>query len=117
MEETCRNIGKAQKTCNTGYILIMQKAPDFQSRGFVHHGVHFLTHLQRIGTRHVKTIRTMSAKMHGTELSGVKAAPCDAAVLKQGNRTIGPITGSEIQAECQKLLCSGEGLKHRGQAV
>ena len=25
----------------------------------------------------------MSAKMHGTELSGVKAVPCDAAVLKQ----------------------------------
>ena len=25
----------------------------------------------------------MSAKMHGTELSGVKAVPCDVAVLKQ----------------------------------
>lgn len=25
----------------------------------------------------------MSAKMNGTELSGVKVVPCDAAVLKQ----------------------------------
>ena len=59
----------------------------------------------------------MSAKMHGTELSGVKAVPCDAAVLKQKE------TGQELNHRLRKyrqnakeLLCSEEGLKHRGQS-
>ena len=58
----------------------------------------------------------MSAKMHGTELSGVKAVPCDAAVLcqrEQDDRTESQT--QKIQARAKELLCSEKGLKHRGQ--
>lgn len=39
--------------------------------------------MRRIGTGNVKTASGYVSEMHGTELSGVKAVPCDAAVLKQ----------------------------------
>ena len=40
--------------------------------------------MRRIGTRTCENrIRICQRKCHGTELSGVKAVPCDAAVLKQ----------------------------------
>ena len=59
----------------------------------------------------------MSAKMHGTELSGVKAVPCDAVVLKQKeNRTIELNHRlRQYKRRAKELLCSEKGLKHRGQ--
>ena len=46
--------------------------------------------MRRIGTRNVKPHPDMSAKMHGTELSGVKAVPWRCRCFKaKGNRTIG----------------------------
>ena len=58
----------------------------------------------------------MSAKMHGTELSGVKAVLRCRYFKAKGNRTIEQNHRlRRYRQKAKELLCSKEGLKHRGQ--
>ena len=58
----------------------------------------------------------MSTKMHGTELSGVKAVLRCRYFKAKENRTIEQNHRlRRYRQKAKELLCSKEGLKHRGQ--
>ena len=98
----------------------MHKAPTFTSRGFVRKRKKgcILTHLQRIGTGHVKT-----ASGYISENARYRAVKCEGCPLRcrcfkaKGNRTIELNHRlRKYRQNAKELLCSEEGLKHRGQS-
>ena len=98
----------------------MHKAPTFTSRGFVRKRKKgcILTHLQRIGTGHVKTASGYVSENARYRVVRREGCPLRYRCFKaKGNRTIELNHRlRKYRQNAKELLCSEEGLKHRGQS-
>ena len=98
----------------------MHKAPTFTSRGFVRKRKKgcILTHLQRIGTGHVKTASGYVSENARYRVVRREGCPLRCRCFKaKGNRTIELNHRlRKYRQNAKELLCSEEGLKHRGQS-